>query len=122
MDLGIRSGVLSGLPGSNANGINDAGQVTGNATVVLPPVLCSGFNSHAFRTQPNGPVSTADDLGALNRRNCGSSVGIAINAFGQVAGFGIETGNFNFTEGAFLANPSQPMLDIQSDFEADSAP
>ena len=86
VDLGVFSGTLSGLPNSYGNGINDVGQITGSATVVRPPA-CSGFQSHAFRTLPNGPRSTADDLGTLGNGGCGFSDGYSINASGQVAGY-----------------------------------
>jgi hypothetical protein len=79
VDLGVFSGTLSGLPSSYGNGINDVGQITGVATVVRP-APCSGFQSHAFRTLPNGPLSTADDLSTLGNGGCGFSDGLTINA------------------------------------------
>jgi len=60
-DLGTLGGegLLSGNRASEANAINDKGQVVGNSQTV------SG-ETHAFRTAPNSPINPAtDDLGTL---------------------------------------------------------
>ncbi len=108
VDLGVFSGTLSGLPSSYGNGINDVGQVTGAATVVRP-APCSGFQSHAFRTLPNGPLSTADDLSTLGNGGCGFSDGYAINASGQVAGY---SSSFLSPQTVFLATPGMADQDL----------
>jgi probable HAF family extracellular repeat protein len=108
--LGYRSGILSGLADSFANGINDVGQVVGAATVPVP-LFCAGFTSHAFRTLPNGPVSTADDLGTLKLDNCLYSIAYAVNASGHVAGW---SASFESFQTAFLATPGMPLQDLHS--------
>ena len=108
VDLGVFSGTLSGLPNSYGNGINDVGQITGSATVVRPPA-CSGFQSHAFRTLPNGPLSTADDLGTLGDGGCGFSDGYSINASGQVAGYSTSVLS---PQTVFLATPGMADQDL----------
>jgi probable HAF family extracellular repeat protein len=108
VDLGLFSGTLSGLGDSDANGINDAGQITGAATVPVP-FMCFGFTSHAFRTLPNGPLSTAEDLGTLKTDDCLFSVGYAINASGQVVGYSTS---FASPQEAFLATPGMAMEDL----------
>ena len=110
VDLGVSSGMLSGLASSNANGINDAGQVTGEMTVATPP-FCLGFASHAYRTQPNGPISTADDLGTLLVNNCRDSVGYSINSQGAVTGWSTSSAA-GVIQSVFVANPGQPMQDV----------
>ena len=71
-----------GIPGSVAQGINNAGQVVGQ--IVVP-------NGHAFRTAPNSPINPAtDDLGTLGGT---SSVANGINALGQAVGASETTGD-----------------------------
>ena len=90
---------------SNANGINDLGQLTGQATLVDPDcTTVAGF--HAYRTLPNGPMSTATDLGALETGNI--SVGYAINASGQVVGY--SNGEIGVFQAPFLATPGTAMM------------
>ncbi len=110
VNLGVFGGTLSGLPSSFANGINDAGQITGAATMPVD-ASCPGFLSHAYRTLPNGPLSTATDLGTLRVQNCQFSVGLAINASGQVAGW---ASSFESFQTAFLAPPGMPMQNLYS--------
>ena len=78
-------GTLGGLGGdeSSASGINDSGQVAGWAT--------TGGKVHAFRTAANSPINPAtDDIGTLGG---GGSEALGINAFGQVVGDSLITGN-----------------------------
>jgi probable HAF family extracellular repeat protein len=112
VDLGTRSGFLSGLASSIANGINDSGQVTGGATESTSASSpCYGaFSSRAFRTAANAPVSGADDLGTLLVGNCRSSVGYAINSSGQVVGNSFAVGSI--VGHAFLATPSSSIQDL----------
>ena len=68
---------LGGGPDDWAHRINDAGQVVGEA------VFTPGMNGHAFRTESNGGINSATDLGTLGGN---ISFGYDINASGQVVG------------------------------------
>jgi probable HAF family extracellular repeat protein len=72
-------GVLTDLGPGHATGINDRGQIAGTKPI-------AGVN-HAVRWEPDGSVT---DLGALV---AGESIGIGINADGDVVGTSNETSN-----------------------------
>jgi probable HAF family extracellular repeat protein len=75
-DPGADLGTLGGSQ-SIAYGINNSGQVTGNARVTGDLFL------HAFRSTPNGQPVSLTDLGTLGGNN---SEGLGINSFGIVVG------------------------------------
>ncbi len=84
---------------TQANGINDAGQVVGGSTVSSGPI-------HAFRTAPNAAINPAtDDIGGLPASPIGAyfSYGRGINAAGAVAG--------TFTGGHFIYPTAFAYLD-----------
>jgi probable HAF family extracellular repeat protein len=95
---------LGDLPGeldfSIGKGINDFGQVTGWSGAIPGGTI---FGSRAFLwtpTTPNGTTGSMIDLGPLSGASDGS-LGTAINASGQVAGFSAN-------DRAFLWTPATP--------------
>jgi probable HAF family extracellular repeat protein len=77
------SGGANGFNTSGANGISDAANVVGSATV---PNLCSS-SSHAFRTGVGALIDPAtDNLGTLAPGNCRSSTGFGVNNQGMTVG------------------------------------
>jgi probable HAF family extracellular repeat protein len=97
-DLGLPNNGMFPFSTAGATGINNAGQVTGNAMSVspFPP-------NRAFRYSPGvGMV----DLGSLVAN--GTSNGAAINAAGQVVGLSQISGGglraFRYTDGAGMVN------------------
>lgn len=86
-----------------ATDINDSGQIVGASRV-------PNGDTHAFRTAPNQPISSAtDDLGTLGGS---SSYATAINNLGQVVGY---SQNASGQERAFRTAPNQPILSATDD-------
>lgn len=88
------------LPGGTASfgaGVNDSGQVTGQAIV-------SGVD-HIFLSGPNG--GTLKDLGTLGLQGVGTG-GSGVNASGQVVGtdFAPDGGYHSYAAHAFLSGPN----------------
>jgi probable HAF family extracellular repeat protein len=95
------------FPGSNANAINDSGQLTGSAWAT---VFCG--SSHAFLTAANSALNASDDLGTLRTGNCGNSVGLAINSSGQVAGYSAVQVGLSIVQHAALWTPGSGITDL----------
>lgn len=95
------------FPGSNANAINDSGQLTGAAWATVP---CG--SSHAFLTAANSALNASDDLGTLRVGNCGNSVGLAINSSGQVAGYSAVQSGLRIVQHAALWTPGSGVTDL----------
>lgn len=93
--------------GSNANAINDSGQLTGSSWAT---VSCG--SSHAFLTAPNSALNASDDLGTLRAGNCGNSVGLAINNSGQVAGWSAVQVNLKIVQHAAMWTPGTGITDL----------
>lgn len=88
---------LTDLNGDNANtqalSVNDRGEVTGASS------------SHAFRSSPNGSPVSLTDLGTLGSDDI--SIGVAINASGQVAGRSQKYNNTSdFVTNSFRSSPT----------------
>ena len=100
-DLGTFSTFSPNLQGSSvANGINNSGQVVGYSFGGV------GFY-HAFLHSGTGPLSNADDLGALpGSVSYDNSYASAINSVGQVVGAGTVSGTA--FEHAFRWDPTTP--------------
>lgn len=78
----VRLGLLPGCQTSGANGINNSGQVVGT---------CSGPDrGRAFRWDPRRPNGTNGAMIDLGGWDGGSNVATAINAAGQVVGYGLD--------------------------------
>ncbi len=100
MDLGS----LGGSAGGAAYGINDSGQVVGDA------YTAQNVSYHAFRTAANQPINPkTDDLLTLGGRD---STAWAINSSGQVVGDSSTTVIGQFVDHAFLYRGSGPMVDL----------
>lgn len=95
------------FPGSNANAINDSGQLTGAAWAT---VSCG--SSHAFLTASNSALNSSDDLGTLRAGNCGNSVGLAINSAGQVAGWSAVQVGLRLVQHAAMWTPGTGITDL----------
>lgn len=129
---------LGGVASSNAWGINDLGQVTGQADVSRASPDCLGIDSFpAFRTEPDSVINPSrDNLGTLltgaipfppySVSNCRYAIGTAINGSGQVVGYsaGLNAAYsvygayqlyysiLNPEQHAMLATPGSPMQDL----------
>jgi probable HAF family extracellular repeat protein len=91
--------LFGGIP----TGINDSGQVVGQAAV--------GITVHAFRTAADRPINLlTDDLGTLGGS---TSVAQAINNFGQVVGGASILGDTGLH--AFRTAPNRPINPIIDD-------
>jgi probable HAF family extracellular repeat protein len=106
-------GNLGGLGRSNAWGINDYGQVTGQSDIDFFDAFCSPVGTQpAFRTEPNSAmVYPGDDLGTLFS-GCRYSIGTAINSLGQVVGYSAASSLYNPEQHAMLASPGSAMKDL----------
>ena len=98
-------GTLGGTYGS-ASGINNSGQVVGQASTTT-----SNSTYHAFRTAPNSPINPAtDDLGTLGGT---FSAAFDINASGQVVGYALISDNSTYH--AFRTAPNSPINPAKDD-------
>ncbi len=89
---------------SQANGINNLGQVVGQSATATG-------DRRAFRTAPNSPINPAtDDLGTLNNNNyLSSSQANSINNFGQVVGGSTPPNGDPRQVNAFRTAPNSPI-------------
>lgn len=107
-DLGVLGGTVDF---SLANGINDAGQVTG-ASWHTAPGACFGIGgSVAFLTAANSAITASDDLGTL-LSNCRGSDGYAVNSSGVVVGYSAFGNLFNPVQHAMVWTPGSGMVDL----------
>jgi probable HAF family extracellular repeat protein len=113
VNLGTRNVNFLGTNTSNANGINNAGQVTGGASTEEAIQAClAEVQSQAYRTAPNGLVAGSDEIGTTQTANCGFSEGYGINSSGQVVGSSNKAGFFGLPIHAFLATPNMTDVDL----------
>jgi probable HAF family extracellular repeat protein len=113
VDLGTRSINFLGTSTSNANGINNSGQVTGAASTEEAIQAClATVESQAFRTTPDGLIAGSDAIGTTQVANCGFSTGYAINSSGQVVGSNNKNGYYGLPIHAFLATPNATNVDL----------
>jgi probable HAF family extracellular repeat protein len=89
---------------STASAINDSGQSAGQSTFA--------GNLRAFRTDPNGSITSGSNLGILPGGSF--SIGLGINASGQVVGYG-DTSTPNGTETHAFRTTSSGGLNAASD-------
>jgi len=99
LDLGIIDGQFSRSEGYNS--VNDSGQVVGSSMVN------GNRDEHAFRSPPNGRLTTASDLGGYR-----DSHALGINASGQVVGY-----TDDFLGGAYRTAPNG-RIDAASNLDA----
>ena len=105
-------GTLGGNANTNAWGINDLGQVTGQS-IPLTIALCGALTQdHAYRTASNSPMTAASDLGTVLPNNCRYSIGFGINSSGQVVGYSATGSLLSPQSHAMLASPASSMKDL----------
>lgn len=115
IDLGTLapSGGVNGFNNSGANGINDAANVVGFATV---PVDLCGSSSHAFRTFPGETINPAvSNLGTLvpyPYANCRSSTAYGVNSLSLTVGDSATNVSTGYPYHAFRYTPFGGMVDI----------
>jgi len=94
LDLGTLGGVTSFSNGGEAYGnvLNNLGQTVGFSIIggTFP-------ETHAFRTEPGGPIKPTSDLGAPG----GASIGWGINTSGQAVGQALFPGSVDGKYHAF---------------------
>jgi probable HAF family extracellular repeat protein len=113
VNLGTRNVNFLGTNTSNANGINNSGQVTGAASTEEAIQACTAeVQSQAYSTAPDGLVAGSNEIGTTQTANCGFSQGYAINNSGQVVGSNNKAGFFGLPIHAFLATPNMTNADL----------
>ncbi len=113
VSLGTRNVNFLGTNTSNANAINNSGQVAGAASTEEAIEAClAEVQSQAYLTAANGVVAGSEAIGTTQTANCGFSQAYAVNTSGQVVGSNNKAGFFGLPIHAILATPNMTNVDL----------